>query len=140
MCIASLRLCLCGIALGCVALAGRADDRDQSELTHQSDSKETTQEDAIDEEPIDFDQARKLIQRQRQGQRLSPQEQNYLSRAREARQTQGRRPPARNERNEAKSTGQPFMEFPALTENEGAERYRGQMGGLYGEGRNRSTL
>lgn len=82
-------------------------------------------------EPIDFTKARALLQREQRGEKLTPDEQAYLNRAREARrQQQGDRPPSQV--GPAKeSTG--LIPLPELI---GDQKYQGFTGGLYGDGKN----
>ena len=87
------------------------------------------------EPPIDFERARQLIQKERSGQTLTADEQDYLQRAREARR-QGMaakdRPPGQPQRLEPRpSTG-----LVPLCDMSADDRYQGEDGGLYGGGRN----
>jgi hypothetical protein len=89
-------------------------------------------------EPIDFNRARQLIDRQRAGGSLSPEEQAYLNRARAEREKQPRAPAPGSPGAAARPASQrpaPARIIPVTdlgTEN----RYAGQDGGLYGAGRN----
>ncbi|MBW3595917.1 MAG: hypothetical protein KY475_01430 [Planctomycetes bacterium] len=81
------------------------------------------------EEAIDFDRARQLLRKSRGGEKLTPDEEAYLQRAREARQKQQRgASPARTPRAKVGLT--------PLTEMTADDRYQGQDGGLYGGGTN----
>jgi hypothetical protein len=87
------------------------------------------------ESPIDFQRARQLLQKERSGQKLTVDEQDYLQRAREARR-QGMgakdRPPGRPLRLEPRpSTG-----LMPLCDMSAEDRYQGEDGGLYGGGCN----
>jgi len=80
---------------------------------------------AAAEEEIDWNRARTLNQKAQRGEALTPEEQTYLERARQARsQLQAEVPPARSE------TG-----LVPLTELEKGD-YKGEGGGLYGSGQN----
>jgi hypothetical protein len=76
------------------------------------------------DDPIDFGRARELRQRSRQGETLTKEEQEYLDRAR--RQMQQR------QRREIK----PPVGLKPLTDMTADEKYKGETGGLYGEGQN----
>lgn len=79
--------------------------------------------------PIDFERARGLLQKRQRGQALSADEEGYLRRAIEARRGRaggGASPPSPRA-----SIGQ-----KPLTDMTADDRYKGQDGGLYGEGRN----
>jgi len=79
-------------------------------------------------EPIDWQKARALLQRERAGERLTPEDQAYLDRAKQARAQRGQQsaaPPPRA------TTG-----LRPLTEMTAEDRYQDQDGGLYGAGLN----
>ena len=81
---------------------------------------------------IDWDKARALHQRDQQGEKLTPQEDAYLKRARAARSAadgnaSGARPT--NQRKAPEHLG-------PLTDMSASDRYEGEDGGLYGGGRN----
>ncbi len=84
------------------------------------------------EQPIDFERARELLQKRQRGEPLTSTEQAYLQRAMEAR------------RNGAVPQGGPsanpvpreFMGLTPLNEMLADDRYKNQDGGLYGGGRN----
>lgn len=80
--------------------------------------------------PIDFDRARALLRRRQRGEKLDKDEEAYLTRAIETRRKQGQRggQPAAVPRD---SIGQ-----KPLTELTASDRYKGEDGGLYGQGRN----
>ncbi len=84
--------------------------------------------------PIDWDKAKQLYQREQRGEKLSPEEQTYLDKAKEARKGGGSRPgggggrPA-NQR-KAPDTLKPLTDMTAN------ESYEGEDGGLYGKGSN----
>lgn len=82
-------------------------------------------------EPIDFNKARQILERQRAGGSLTAEDQAYLERARAERQ---KAQPAGN-RGGAGQRKAPERLTP-LTDLGGADRYEGQDGGLYGGGRN----
>lgn len=81
------------------------------------------------DERIDFARARQLLDKSKKGEKLSPDEQAYLDKAKEARR---------------KSAGGASRALPAgektglqpLTEMTADDRYEGQDGGLYGSGKN----
>ncbi|MHC4404632.1 MAG: hypothetical protein ACYTG0_33685 [Planctomycetota bacterium] len=87
------------------------------------------------EPPIDFERARQLLQKERAGQTLTAEEQEYLQRAREERRKgSGAR---------GRSTGRPPRVEPRpstglmpLCDMSAEDRYQGEDGGLYGGGRN----
>ena len=83
------------------------------------------------EEKIDFDKARGLLRKQKEGTKLTEEEQAYLKKAQAARnagQPDGQRRPTLTPR---ESVG-----FTPLTEMTADSRYRDQDGGLYGGGKN----
>lgn len=81
-------------------------------------------------DPIDFNQARQLLQRQRSGQTLTTEERAYLERAIAERIGRG------------SAAGGPSNQRPAperltaLTDMTASDRYEGEEGGLYGGGHN----
>jgi len=79
------------------------------------------------EPPIDWKKAQSLLQRNQKGEKLSAEEQTYLDRAKKMRQ-QGQKPGA-----STAPKGEPFKQG-ALTDLKAP--YKGQSGGLYGEGKN----
>jgi len=96
---------------------------------------------AADESPIDFQRAKQIFQRRQAGETLSAEDQAYLSRAMELRQRQqqgggtgqpggSNRPGLPSAPPATKSTG-----LVPLTDLQTGE-YKGQTGGLYGEGKN----
>lgn len=83
--------------------------------------------------PIDWDKAKQLYQREQRGEKLSPEEQTYLDKAKEARRGGSSRPggggrPA----NQRKATAT----LKPLTDMTAEDRYEGEDGGLYGKGSN----
>lgn len=78
-----------------------------------------------DEEEVDWNRARSLMQKSQRGEALSPEEQTYLDRARE-------------ERRKRFAQGPPGKERVGLTPvtEMGEGTYKGEDGGLYGDGRN----
>jgi hypothetical protein len=84
------------------------------------------------QEPIDFDKARQLLQRSRNGQKLTAEEQAYLDRARAVRRQMGQAAATRP----AAGAPQPAASMTPLTDLASGQTYKGQSGGLYGEGRN----
>jgi hypothetical protein len=82
---------------------------------------------AQDDRPIDFERARELRQRSVRGETLTKEEQEYLDRAR--RQMQQREA---GQRREVK----PPVGLKPLTDMTADEKYKGETGGLYGEGQN----
>lgn len=85
---------------------------------------------ATNETPIDFARARQLFEKERRGEKLTPDEQRYLERAKAARRDgKGGANPARGE-------GKPSVQLTPLCDMTAAQRYKGQDGGLYGKGQN----
>jgi hypothetical protein len=91
---------------------------------------------------IDWQRARELRSRQRRGDTLTAEEQDYLNRAKQ----EYRRDHPREGTSTSSAAGKPhdgaaagsitgLIPLPEL----GERRYKGQMGGLYGEGRNMPT-
>jgi hypothetical protein len=87
------------------------------------------------EPPIDMERARQLLLRERSGQTLTAEEQDYLQRAREARR--------RGMAGMGRPAGQPLPLEPRpstglapLSDMSADDRYQGEDGGLYGGGRN----
>lgn len=76
---------------------------------------------------IDFQRARELIARQRQGQALTDEERQYVQRAVEARRTAATRPSRPQP-----STGRASLGLTPLCDMGPGDRYKGQDGGLYG--------
>ena len=83
------------------------------------------------EEAIDFDKARGIMQKQNQGQALTPEEQAYLTRAREARARMTNAPTQNQLPMQAKES----WGLTPLTDM-GAAKYKGETGGLYGDDSN----
>lgn len=81
-------------------------------------------------EQIDFQKARALIQKARSGEKLTPEEQQYLDRARALRGRGGRQPG----RTRPQAGGKTTWGLVPLTDLK--DEYQGRSGGLYGEGRN----
>jgi hypothetical protein len=84
---------------------------------------------------IDWDKARQLRRRERQGQTLTVEEKEYLERAKKIRRRgRGQAKPgrAREQLVEKSSTG-----LIPLTDMASKDKYKGEDGGLYGSGRNR---
>lgn len=99
-----------------------------SELRAQQPEKGASKGSADGE--IDFERARQLFQKRQQGEKLTADEEAYVKRALEARRQreQSNRAPAIVPR---ETTG-----LKPLTEMTAEDRYQGQDGGLYGQGRN----
>ena len=94
---------------------------------------------AADADQIDWQKARELIQKQRQGQSLTDEEKAYLDRARQerakARSDRARPEGDRRPQRDQAGTGKETTGIVPLTELvEG--KYKGQTGGLYGNGKN----
>ncbi len=90
------------------------------------------------DEPIDFNKARQLYQREQRGEKLNPDEQAYLTRAKELRAKGGDRPPGAGggqQRPDLKQRKAPEHLAP-LTDMTAEDRYEGEDGGLYGGGSN----
>jgi len=81
------------------------------------------------QEPIDFQRARSLMRKRQSGEKLTAEEQAYLDRARAARR--GATAPQRRA-----LAGKEQVGFKPLTEMTAEDRYKGQDGGLYGQGKN----
>jgi hypothetical protein len=83
--------------------------------------------------PIDWDKAKQLHQREQRGDKLSPEEQTYLDKAKEARKGGGSRPGGggrpTNQRKASES-------MKPLTDMTAEDKYEGEDGGLYGKGSN----
>ncbi|MBM4083912.1 MAG: hypothetical protein FJ272_03900, partial [Planctomycetes bacterium] len=86
---------------------------------------------AADQPPIDFQRARGLLERERRGEKLSTEEQQYLNRAREA-----RRQGMSEGRGQGPITPKDSVGLVPLCDLTGDERYKGEDGGLYGHGQN----
>src|SRR5688500_8377305 len=82
---------------------------------------------------IDFERARKLLQRRQGGEKLNADEEAYLRRAQEARR--GAKGKAGGRERTAEGGKESIGQKP-LTEMSADDRYKGQDGGLYGKGRN----
>lgn len=81
--------------------------------------------------PVDMAKARQLLQREQRGEKLTPQEQAYLDKAREARRSGGAGKKA------SPGTQRPAPEsLTPLCDMTAADRYEGEDGGLYGGGSN----
>lgn len=78
--------------------------------------------------PIGFDKARQLIERQRSGEKLTPEEQAYLDKAKEARKRAAGNTPVGQRK--APDSLKPLCDMTA------ADRYEGEDGGIYGGGHN----
>lgn len=97
-----------------------------------------------EDEPVDFNKARQLIERTRGGEALSPGEKRYLDRARAEREKQQRalRADGNSTPVGGAAAARAGKQRPAparmtpLTDLGAADRYEGQDGGLYGGGRN----
>ena len=90
---------------------------------------------------IDWDRARELFRKQRSGKELTEEEKTYLKKATEARRRgggrQGRRDGQRGEpgdRRGGRMTPKPMTGLVPLTEL--TAKYKGEDGGLYGDGKN----
>ena len=77
---------------------------------------------------IDWEKARRLLQREQRGEKLTAEEQTYLDRAKELRKARGN----------ASSPGQRKApeHLPPLCDMTAGDRYEGEEGGLYGNGSN----
>ena len=94
----------------------------------QESSSPTCAADEKQDEAIDFERARKLIQRRQGGEKLTADEDAYLKRALEARRKAA---PQSGSRAPRETTG-----LKPLTEMSADDRYKDQDGGLYGGGEN----
>lgn len=91
-----------------------------------------------DDSPIDWQRARGLHQRVQQGEKLSPEDQAYYERAKQA--LAAGRGPGGGDRRNSQAPGQ-RMEARTSTglvplTDLGSGKYKGESGGLYGDGRN----
>lgn len=84
------------------------------------------------DEAIDFNKARQLFQREQRGEKLSAEEQAYLTRAKELRAKGGERPAAPGGSQQRKAP----EHLAPLTDMTAQDRYEGEDGGLYGGGSN----
>jgi hypothetical protein len=90
-----------------------------------------------DDEPIDWNKARDLRQKQRAGQTLTLDEQQYLQRASEIRRSrQQTRGTELAQRDHQRLEPKPTLGFTPLTDFRPVQEYKGQRGGLYGEAHN----
>ncbi|OYW76801.1 MAG: hypothetical protein B7Z37_06975 [Verrucomicrobia bacterium 12-59-8] len=80
--------------------------------------------------PIDWDKAKQLYQREQRGEKLSPEEQTYLNKAKEARKGGGGGGGHPANQRRAPDTLKPLSDMSAN------ESYEGEDGGLYGKGSN----
>jgi hypothetical protein len=87
------------------------------------------------DEKIDFERARGLLQKRKRGEKLSADEEAFLERAMAARRA-AQRGGQRNGSNRATAGGREQVGFKPLTEMTADDRYQGEDGGLYGQGRN----
>lgn len=108
---------------------------------HESSAAETPRATASKaEDQIDFDRARQLLQKRRNGERLTPDEEAYLKRAMEARRAgAARRGSAGADRGNGPSA--PFEPrettgLKPLSDMSADDVYQSEDGGLYGSGRN----
>jgi hypothetical protein len=109
---------------------------DRQRTLHQERARDEQQADTspTEEPTIDFDRARRLLQKRRSGAKLTPDEEAYLQRAMAARQAgrAGRQgPPTASPLQPRETTG-----LVPLSEMSAEDRYQGQDGGLYGQGSN----
>ncbi|MHB1082364.1 MAG: hypothetical protein ACYC67_23435 [Prosthecobacter sp.] len=81
---------------------------------------------------IDWDKAKQLHQREQRGEKLSPEEQTYLNKAKEARKGGGNRGGGGRPANQRKAPDS----LKPLTDMTAEESYEGENGGLYGKGSN----
>lgn len=84
-----------------------------------------------DDEKIDWNKTRGLLQKENQGQALTADEKAYLDHAREVRHAR------QAERTEMKLSQSNSTGFIPLTDMTAEDKYKGQDGGLYGGGQNR---
>ena len=78
--------------------------------------------------PIDFEKAKQILRRVQKGERVTQGERTYVERAKAA--------IAKKKAEFAKTHGKPSVEITPLTDLKGDARYKGQDGGLYGDGKN----
>ncbi|MBI2477930.1 MAG: hypothetical protein HYV60_04580 [Planctomycetia bacterium] len=86
------------------------------------------------DDSINFNKARELMQKQRQGAPLTAEERAYVERARAARQGAAAGQPQPDP--EGQAGGSAFLELTPLSDLAPEKKYKQQTGGLYGEGRN----
>jgi hypothetical protein len=93
---------------------------------------------AASDEPIDFDRARQLMQRKNKGDKLTADEDAFLERAIAARKAKAGGAPAtkRPAGQRPATASQEKTGFKPLTEMTALDRYKGEDGGLYGQGQN----
>ncbi len=91
------------------------------------------------EQSIDWDKARQLRTKQKQGQTLTQEETKYLQRAMEARRKMPRGGPKdrAGRQRPPQAEGKSSMDLVPLTDMTGKDKYKGEEGGLYGAGKNR---
>jgi hypothetical protein len=80
--------------------------------------------------PIDWDKAKQLYRREQRGEKLSPEEQAYLNKAKDARRGGGSRPGGAGNQRKAPESLKPLTDMTA------EDKYEGEDGGLYGKGSN----
>src|SRR5262245_55438769 len=87
---------------------------------------------------IDFGQAQELFRKQQGGGKLSEAEAAYLARAKAARAAaqKAENKSGKKDRESAPTGGKDKVGLKPLTEMSADDRYKGQDGGLYGEGKN----
>jgi hypothetical protein len=88
------------------------------------------------DEPIDFNKARMLLQKQRRGEKLTPEEEAYLRKAQAARRAGQGANPTQPQRRPTNVQPRETTGLKPLTEMTADDRYKGEDGGLYGGGRN----
>ena len=86
-----------------------------------------------DDGPIDFERARQLLQRLRKGDRLTPEEKDYLNLARELRR---QRRAGANAARPQPTSEESTRSLTPLTDLAANDKYKGEDGGLYGGGKN----
>ncbi|MBI1314767.1 hypothetical protein GC176_26025 [bacterium] len=111
-----------------------------SPASAQKTAESGTDQKADSRESIDFNRARQLLQRKNKGEKLSADDEAYLQRAIEARRrVQGRGGEGRGRDSRTLPAAEKSGLKP-LSEMTADDRYLGEDGGLYGQGRNEPNI
>jgi len=87
-------------------------------------------------EPVDFNRAKEIMQKQRQGEQVTPAEKQYLERARAEYQRQHPQQQGKPGTPQEQLVGKPSTGLKPLPEMSASDKYKGEDGGLYGGGKN----
>jgi hypothetical protein len=117
----------CAVVLA-AGLRGEAQTPKASPAAKPQEAKKEAAKKDASKEPIDFARARELFEKRRRGEKLMAAEEAYLQRAIEARRGKDAK--------SAPLTGREQTGFKPLSEMAADDRYKGQDGGLYGQGKN----